>query len=324
MSMEEQWNRDWAAGSIKSGEVLVRLAIERNDPLRLQSLIADLIKHPQAKPKDLAAFGRLLMENQKFAEAVSVFSRLDEFGIPNHSQALSYAEALWKTGRRAEALDIAGAFNQTAKVDPALRLSLAAFYLSVDRPDAAIFQMDQPGQSFLSTQKAAPLRAAAGAILLGRDRLNDAKVQITIAAQVPNATPPDLVADFYDRSGKAADAGTGDNDDGPSEAGNLFELSPAANEFALKENDLRAFRWVVAQRSFAHGFPDTGLAWLMIDPELAASREARTLVADSTDASPESLKTYWSLVSESPWLEARLAAKTFFEEAGPNQTKPRP
>ncbi len=329
-ALEEQWNREWAEGSSAAGELLIRLAIEKNDPSRLRSLIKGFTEAPLIKPSALSSLSKLLMENQKYAGAVQVFERLDEFGIPDHSQALTFAEALWKTGRRADALDIARAFELTSKVDPALRLSLAAFFLSVDRPDAAIFQMDQPDQNFAMVQKSAPLRAAAAALLLARGRVDDAKIQMAIAAQVPGATPPDLVANYYEHLGnnplkeesKVSLRDSASEGEGQSNPG-LFGLSPASNEFALGEKDLLAFRWVVAQRAFDAGLQDVALHWLSIDPRLASSPEAVGLASKAGDASAESLKTYWSLVAESPRSAARAAAKTYFAETSATPAKPR-
>jgi len=336
-ALEAQWNREWAEGSIAAGKSMVRLAIAKNDQSQIERLVQAFTKVPHIKPSELVSLAKLLMENQNHAGAVQVFARLDEFGIPDHSQALSFAEALWKTGRRAGALDIAKAYEKTAKVDPALRLSLAAFYLSVDRPDAAILQMDQPGQSFVLVQKSAPLRAAAASLLLARGRFDDAKIQIGIAAQVPGATPPDLVANYYMGLGakkgnqaseqkkhhpNSSDPGVEAPEVG-AEFG-LIGLSPADNDFALGEKDLLGFRWVVAQRAFAAGHQDLALDWLSIDPKLAMSPEAIGLASQAGDASSESLKNYWSLVAESPRLAAREAAKTFFAEAETTKTKPRP
>ncbi|MEX1119492.1 MAG: hypothetical protein WEB60_11945, partial [Terrimicrobiaceae bacterium] len=311
-ALEAQWHREWAKGSTAAGESLVRLAIENQDTTRLQTLIQGFLDLPDIKPVALASLARLLMENQKHVEAVRVFERYDEFGIADHAQALTFAEALWKTGRRAEALDIAKAFETTSQVDPALRLSLAAFYLSVDRPDAAIAQMDHPRQSFAQKQKSAPLRAAAASLLLARDRVEDARFQITIAAQVPRATPPDLVADYYERSGYDDQRQT---EAGGAPTSGLFERSPSDNGFALQEEDLRNFRWVVARRAFDAGRQDVALVWLSIDPKLARSPEALALASQANDAPRDLLRAYWSLVAGGPGLAAREAAKKYFAKA---------
>jgi hypothetical protein len=241
----------------------------------------------------------VLMEHSKHSEALRILEMMDRDGLADHALALAYAECLWKIGRRAEALDIASAYDRIARVDPALRVSLAAFFLSVNRPDAALRQVEACAALPTISEPCAPLRSSIAKLMIDRGRLEDAKIQIALTAQTPGALSPTVLADFY----KATT--------------NLSAVSPQENEFSLGKNDQRAFVKEMAKRHLDLGNPDMALTWLASAPELAAQDEILKLVSELREASPAALTTYWESLIDSPRHAAREAAKSALAKLQP-------
>ena len=158
------------AGDPLAVEILLRIAVDTEDTGLINTRIDEFLASNNVGHTAIEGLAKTLVSKGRHAEAARVFARLDEDGIMDHALALAYAEALWKSGRREEAIRIADSFAMAAKIDPSLHTSLAAFHLSVGRPDAAIRHLDAPGQPGNALLKSLPLREQAARMFAARVR----------------------------------------------------------------------------------------------------------------------------------------------------------
>lgn len=150
------WNQ--GHGDLLAGNLLLEMAVVQNSPERIPSLVREWLMSPHATTPALTKLARQLMNQNLPQEALPVFERLDQDGIADYSLALSYAEALWKSGRFEESLQITHAQERVARIDPALRIALAAHFLATGRPHEALAQLNSPDQPMGSWEAGARLR----------------------------------------------------------------------------------------------------------------------------------------------------------------------
>jgi FimV-like protein len=169
------------------------------DPAKLAGTIRRLTGPPKSQRASLVRVARLLLENDRPDLALDCFAALDRDGIGDHAVALSHAEALWKSGRRDEAMQIAGAIARIAPIDPNLRVPLAAFFSAVDMPERAAAQLDAPDLTPLATYHAAPLRPTIASQLAERGNTDAAAAQLEAAAKIPGAIEPAAHAEILQK-----------------------------------------------------------------------------------------------------------------------------
>lgn len=237
-------------------------------------------------------------------ESVSLeeWEKREARGIAEPADSLRYAEALWKAGRRAEAIDVADAMHAVATVDPAIVYPLARFHLAVDRPDRAAALMDNPSLPQRIRSRLGPLRATLSRIYAQRGRMEDCMRQIQEGAPLENGVDPKVVASvllsLYSSSG----------------------ILPAMDGLSMGIADRRGTLLAAARQLIDTGRAAEAPALLAADPVLAASPDARALARNCPPGAP--LTEYWNVVASSPIHAARLEAARMPESAAPRSTAP--
>lgn len=162
-SLGSELTRTWnqGHGAPLAGNLLLEMAVAQNSLERVPSLVREWLMSPHATTPALTKLARWLMSQNLPQEALPVFERLDQDGIADYSLALSYAEALWKSGRFEESLQITHAQERVARIDPALRIALAAHFLATGRPHEALGQLNNSDQPVGSWEAGTRLRALA-------------------------------------------------------------------------------------------------------------------------------------------------------------------
>jgi len=234
-----------------------------------------------------------LMEEKRWKEAADSFDLLDKEGLPGAVQTLAYAQALWMSGRRADAIDIADFVRRFLVIDPSRSVDLAAFYIGVDRPYAAVKLLQEyETPSFLSRRRA-DLWQQAAAQFLSRGALNEARAAMAQAANHPSALNPTLLIDLMAAEGPLRDVDT--------------KTIP----FELNGRFLAAFRLAMAQRMADLGEGSESLSWLETDPGFLNSSEGRKILTLVENADPQRAAALWEIASMSPLAEARRDAAAY-------------
>ena len=168
--LRETLLREWknGRGDPLSAEILTRIAIDEKNADALHDVIGEILASGKAEPGTLEGLAGFLLENGFPNEAVRIYEIMDDAGIASHSVTLAFAEALWKAGRRAEAIDIADAMSRAAEIDPALGVSLAAFWVSVDRPHRALAEIERENLPPIVKHRMSPLASTARSLLAKR------------------------------------------------------------------------------------------------------------------------------------------------------------
>jgi tetratricopeptide (TPR) repeat protein len=169
-TMRALW--DSGRGEPLAAEILTRIAIEENNPGAINHILGEFLGSGKASPASLEGLAQLLLESGHPKESVRIYEYMDLSGIASHAVTLAFAEALWKAGRRTEAIDIAEAMTRAAAIDPALRVSLAAFWVSVDRPHRALAEIERENLPPLVKYRLSTLAATARSLLA--ERINNA------------------------------------------------------------------------------------------------------------------------------------------------------
>ncbi len=239
-ALRGEW--DHGRGNVLAGEILIQLSLENGKFEDFDVLLEEYLRNSALLEVALQEIALRLLAAGQPARAARLLEQLLDRNPGDTSRAAKYAEALWKSGHRDEAMAVIAPIQRIAALDPQKHLDVGGFFLNVHRLALALPSLREASARLPQDGRAASLWMQAAREALAEKDFPAARQALEQAAAVPQMLQAEVLANYYQQSGQGFDPGMVDFALSPrltSELGILLAGS------ARQAGDLeRAWKWV--------------------------------------------------------------------------------
>lgn len=244
-ALRAEW--DHGRGNAFAGEILIQMSLESSRFEEFDTLMEEYQRNSAVQEVALQEIALRLLASNQPERAARLFEQLLNRNPGDTMRAAKYAEALWKSGHREEAMAMIEPIQRIAALDPQKHLDVAGFFLNVHRLGLALPSLREASALLPKDGRASALWMQAAREAIAQQDFPTARHALEQAAAVPQMLQAEVLASYYQQSGQEFHETTEDFPLSPRQAGELGVLM--ASHALQAGQPERAWKWVESPRA---------------------------------------------------------------------------